>query len=265
MVRTSKRSGAAPPKGFTNEDRLNPPGLRSGVSRFARWALESRHSVGVQSPPDCLFPTRVNLRMKTVATSIPGYTYGATDIPASPVSLQDLERLKISAGFTDEDAQFLRLAGEVLSDQTEKIVVHWRSGIIAGIPHLARHSRSPEGDPLPHYLANSNLRFRQWILDTCLRPYDQDWINYQQEIALRHTSAKKNRVDDVRSTPYVPLRDVLAFIAVINETIKPYLAAKGHTAAEVDKMHLAWCKSMQLQMALWIGPYTATGQVPSEW
>jgi hypothetical protein len=118
---------------------------------------------------------------------------------------------------------------------------HWRSGIIAGIPNLARHSRTPEGNAIPEYLANSNRRFEQWILDTCLRPYDQDWINYQQEIALRHTSAKKNKVDGVLSAPYVPLRDVLAFIAVMNATIKPYLTAKGHSAEEVDKMHRAWC------------------------
>ena len=117
----------------------------------------------------------------------------------------------------------------MLRDQTKQIVDHWRSSIIASIPNLARHSRTPEGNPIPEYLANSNLRFKQWILDTCLRPYDQDWINYQQEIALRHTSLKKNKVDGVRSTPYVPLRDVIAFTAVMNETIRPYLAAKGNS------------------------------------
>jgi hypothetical protein len=62
-----------------------------------------------------------------------------------------------------------------------------------------------------------------------------------------------------------PLQDVLAFIAVMNETIKPYLAAKGHSAEEVDKMHRAWCKSIQLQLALWVGPYTSPGQSPQEW
>jgi hypothetical protein len=147
------------------------------------------------------------------------------------------------------------MAGEVLADQTKEIVDRWRSGIIAGIPHLARHSRTPEGNPIPEYLARSNLRFQQWILDTCLRPYDQDWLNYQPEIALRHTRAKKNQTDGVRSTPYVPFRDVVAFVAVMNDTIKPYLAAKGHSAEEVARMHLAWTKSIQLQLALWAGPY----------
>ena len=61
---------------------------------------------------------------------------------------------------------------------------------------------------------------------------DQDWINYQQEIAIRHTSVKKNQVDGVQSTPYVPLRDVIAFLGVMNQTIKPYLAAKGNTTEE---------------------------------
>jgi hypothetical protein len=45
---------------------------------------------------------------------------------------------------------------------------------------------------------------------------------------------------------------------VMNETIKPYLAAKGHTAEDVEKMHLAWTKSLQLQVALWAQPYSDT-------
>ena len=196
---------------------------------------------------------------------IPGYLYGSSEIARSAVSSQDLEKLKVSAGFTDEDARFLRLAGKVLEGQTEKIVRHWRNGIIANIPNLARHSRTPEGEAIPKYLDASNLRFERWILDTCLRPYDQDWIDYQQEIALRHTRAKKNKTDGVRSTSYVPFRDVIAFVAVMNETIKPYLSAKGNSAEEIDKMHRAWCKSMHMQLALWIGPYSKARQAPEEW
>lgn len=193
--------------------------------------------------------------MGSVTRGIWGYTYGTPDVARSMVSMRELNELKISAGFTEEDQHYLRLAGEVLADQTEQIVNHWRSGIIASIPNLARHSRTPDGQPIPEYLANSNQRFRQWIVDTCLRPYDQDWLNYQQEIALRHTTLKKNTTDGVCSTPYVPLEDVIAFVAVMNETIKPYLAAKGNSAEEVEKMHLAWSRSMQLQLALWVRPY----------
>ena len=203
--------------------------------------------------------------MKRGSEQIPGYSYGGAVVGASPVTLRELEELKISAGFTEGDERYLRLAGGVLADQTEKIVHHWRSGIIASIPSLARHSRTPEGNAIPEYLAKSNLRFEQWILDTCLRPYDQDWLNYQHEIALRHTAAKKNQVDGVRSTPYVPFRDIIAFVAVMNQTIKPYLAAKGNSSEEVEKMHQAWCKSIQLQLALWAKAYTDTKQAPNEW
>jgi hypothetical protein len=201
--------------------------------------------------------------MERVADEIAGYDYGA--VAASPVSMAELEALKVTVGFTSEDERYLRMAGAVLADQVEAVVKHWRDGIIKGIPNLARHSRSLEGEPLPEYLAKSNLRFQQWILDTCLKPYDQEWLNYQQEIALRHTSAKKNATDGVSSTASVPLRDILGFIVVINETIKPYLAAKGHATEDLAGMHRAWCASMQLQMALWSKPYTDAGRAASEW
>lgn len=193
--------------------------------------------------------------MKQIREHIHGYDYGEPSLALSPVSVEELESLKVSVGFTEEDERYLRLAGEVLADRTKQVVDEWRNGIIVGIPNLARHSQTLDGKPIPEYASNSGMRFEQWILDTCLRPYDQDWINYQQEIALRHTSAKKNLVDGVESTPYVPLRDIIAFIAVMNETIKPHLAAKGHSAQEVEKMHSAWCKSIQLQTALWTRAY----------
>jgi hypothetical protein len=203
--------------------------------------------------------------MNKVAEEIPAYTYGTAAVTLSAVSLEELAKLKVAVGFTAEDERFLHLAGEVLADQTRRIVEHWRSGIIAGIPNLARHSRTPEGDPIPQYLAQSNLRFEQWILDTCLRPYDQDWLNYQQEIALRHTSLKKNQADGVRSTTHVPFRDIVAFVAVLNDTIKPYLASKGNLAEEVEGMHRAWCRSLQLQIALWARPYADIAKTSDEW
>ncbi|HLJ33492.1 MAG TPA: protoglobin domain-containing protein, partial [Ktedonobacteraceae bacterium] len=86
-----------------------------------------------------------------------------------------------------------------------------------------------------------------------------------QEIALRHTRLKKNTTDRVESAPFIPLRYILAFAAVINETTKPYLAAHGHEALEVEKMHRAWCKSVQLQVTLWSQPYTSTTLAPNEW
>jgi hypothetical protein len=196
--------------------------------------------------------------MNTLTGDIPGYTYGQPSVAPSPVTLNDLEQLKASVGLTEEDERFLRMAGAVLDHQVETIVHHWRAQIIAGIPHLARHSRHLDGSPAPDYLERSNGRFQQWIRDSCLRPYDQTWLDYQHEIALRHTRLKKNQTDGVTSTPHVPYGDIVAFLAVLNETIRPYLAAKGHDDSDVSGMHRAWCKSMHLQMALWAKTYMGT-------
>jgi Protoglobin len=203
--------------------------------------------------------------MKKVADEIPAYSYGTPAVGTSPVSLDELNALKVSVGFTVEDECYLRMAGEVLDGQTKQIVAHWRSGIIASIPNLARHSRTPEGAPNPEYLAKSNLRFEQWILDTCLRLYDQDWLNYQHEIALRHTSIKKNQADGVQSTAYVPFRDVVAFAAVLNDTIRTYLTAKGHSDRDIAGMHLAWTRSLQMQIALWTKTYMDLAKTSNEW
>ena len=66
------------------------------------------------------------------------YTYGTAEIARSRVWLRELDDLKISAGFTNEDRRYRRLAGGVLADQTKQIVDHWRRAIIASIPNLAR-------------------------------------------------------------------------------------------------------------------------------
>ena len=108
----------------------------------------------------------------------------------------------------------------------------------------------------------SNLELQD--LKTSVR-FNQDRINYQQDIAARHTLVKKNRADEVRPTPGAPLRDIITFLAVINDTIKPYLAAKGDLVAEVDKMHRAWCKSTQLQLELWAKPYSEARHGLNEW
>lgn len=100
--------------------------------------------------------------MKMVSESIPSYTYGSNDVAVSPISLKELEQLKQSVGFSKEDERYLRMAGEVLQDQTKPLVDTWR-GVIAECPHLAKHSRDPQGKPIPEYSENSGFRFQQWI------------------------------------------------------------------------------------------------------
>ncbi len=169
--------------------------------------------------------------MKKVAEEIPAYTYGASAVGKSPVSFGELNALRVSEGFTAEDERYHLMAGEVLDGQTKQIVAHLRSGIVASIPNPARHSRTPEGAPNPEYLAKSKSRFEQWILDICLHPYDKDWLNYQQELPLRHTSVKKNQADGVQSTAHVSFQDVVALPQYSTTQSNPTLRSKATTTS----------------------------------
>jgi len=171
------------------------------------------------------------------------------------VTPEELAKLEQAVGLTDEDRRYLRQAGEVLEDQTEAVVDCWR-GIIAQQPHLAVYSLGPDGRPDEAYKVAVKRRFVQWVLDTCRRPHDQAWLDYQEEIGLRHTRAKKNRTDNAQTPPHIPLRYVLAFTATMNATIRPFLAKKGRSPEEVERMHEAWCKAVMLQITLWSRSYT---------
>jgi Protoglobin len=190
---------------------------------------------------------------------IAGYDYGAPSVARSPLGLEELELLKQMVLFGEEDEEHLRMAGDVLEDQVEDVLDVWY-GFVADHPHLVRYFSDSEGRPDEEYLGRVRGRFGQWILDTCRRPYDQEWLDYQQEIALRHTRDKKNQTDGAYETPdLIGLRYVLAFIYPITATIRPFLANKGHGAEEVDKMHQAWFKSVVLQATLWSQPYAKDG------
>ncbi|HZY57105.1 MAG TPA: protoglobin domain-containing protein, partial [Rubrobacteraceae bacterium] len=179
---------------------------------------------------------------------IPGYGFGGEATARSPLGLEDLDLLKQTVLFTVEDEEYLRLAGEVLEDQTDEVLDLWY-GFVGSHPHLIRYFADSGGQPDNEYLERVRERFKQWILDTCRRSYDQEWLDYQQEIALRHTRAKKNQTDGAYETPeHVPLRYMISFIYPITATIKSFLANKGHSSEEVEKMYDAWFKSVVLQV-----------------
>ena len=49
---------------------------------------------------------------------------------------------------------------------------------------------------------------------------------------------------------------LMAFTAPVVLDVKDFLANKGHSAADVERMHSAWIKSVLLSLALWTRPYT---------
>lgn len=185
-----------------------------------------------------------------------GYTYG--QVATSPFTMKDLDALKATVLFGPEDERYLRMAGEVLKDQTDAVLDLWY-GYVGGNPHLV-HYFSYKGEPNMEYLTAVRARFGQWIMDLCNRPYDQEWLNYQYEIALRHHSAKKNATDGVKAEPIINMRYLPAFIFPITATIKDFLAKKGHSADEVEKMHAAWFKAVTMTATLWCQPYVNEGE-----
>lgn len=143
-----------------------------------------------------------------------------------------------------------------VEDQVEDVLDVWY-GFVASHPHLVAYFSTPDGSVLQDCLARVRGRFGRWILDTCRRPYDREWLSYAHEIGLRHTVEKKNQTDDAPSVRHIPLRHMVAFIYPITATMRPFVAKKGHAEEDVERMHQAWFKAVTLQVTLWLRPYSS--------
>lgn len=189
-----------------------------------------------------------------MAASISGYTYGTAQSARSPLTLEDLAKLKQVVTFGEEDERYLRMAGEVLRDQVEQLLDVWY-GFVGSVPHLLYYFTGPDNQPLGDYLQAVRRRFGQWVMDLCLRPWDRAWLDYQEEIGLRHHRTKKNRTDGVEAPPHIHGRYLIALAYPIIATVRPFLEKKGHSPQEVERMHQAWAKAVVLSVALWCRPY----------
>ncbi len=180
---------------------------------------------------------------------IKGYDYTITTLEKSPVSMQDLDLLKKTLLWSGDDDRYLKMAGEVLKDQTHEVLDLWY-GYVGGNEHLI-HYFGKNGKPNMDYLGAVRARFGQWILDLCQKVYDQNWLNYQHEIAKRHHTTKKNQTDGVDTVPIIHYRYMTAFIYPITATIKSFLGKKGHSQTDIEGMHNAWFKAVTLTVILW--------------
>ena len=189
---------------------------------------------------------------------IKGYDYNKTSLEQSPVTLQDLSLLKKTLLWSDDDDRYLNMAGEVLGDQTNEILDLWY-GYVGSNEHLVYYF-AKDGQPNMDYLTAVRARFGQWIIDLCTKPYDQNWLNYQYEIALRHHSTKKNKTDGVNAVPIIHYRYMTAFIYPITATVKGFLGKKGHAQSDIEAMHNAWFKAVTLTVILWTYPYINKGE-----
>lgn len=190
---------------------------------------------------------------------IPGYQLGDPSLPKSPITLQELELLKTTVLWSDEDVDYLRRAGDVLVPQIDDILDLWY-GFVGANPHLVYYfSNKHDGQPNPEYLGRVRQRFAQWIRDTTNANFDQSWLDYQYEFGLRHTRAKKNQTDGAPSVEHIHFRYLIAFIIPISFTIEGFLAKGSSEPDDVKKMHAAWTKALVLQVTLWSYPYVKPG------
>ena len=74
-------------------------------------------------------------------TQIPGYTFGQKSVATAPYTLKDLESLKKTLLFTDEDVLYLRKSKEILAGQTDAILDVWY-GFVASTPELVEYFKS---------------------------------------------------------------------------------------------------------------------------
>jgi len=194
------------------------------------------------------------------APAVPGYTMGQKTLAPAPYTLADLAALKKTLLFGDDDLRYLRMSQPILADQTEAILDVWY-GFVASTPELLVYFKDQKtGAPDGAYLGAVRQRFGQWIADTAAANHDQAWLDYQYEIGLRHTLPKKNQTDRADSVPLVNFRYLSALTIPVTTTLKPFLASKGASAADVEKMHAAWVKSVLMQTILWSHPYVRDGQ-----
>jgi hypothetical protein len=181
------------------------------------------------------------------------------EIAHSPISLDELREIESATGWSDQDARVLRQHGEIFKQNAEQMVDAWRA-VIGAQPHLAKWFFGSDGKPDEEYKAKVKQRFVQWILDACFRPHDQAWLDYQEEIGLRHTPEKKNKTDAAHTPPLVPLRYLIAFGSVVAITARKFFVDAGVRDQELQKLEDAWSRAVQLHITLWSRPYAKEGQ-----
>jgi hypothetical protein len=192
-----------------------------------------------------------------VTPVIAGYDFDSQNKARSPVSDEDLMHLEQTVGWTEDDERVLLKHADFFREHAEHMVDSWRS-VIGGQPHLAQWFVGPDGKPDDVYKARVKARFVQWVIDVATRRHDRRWLDYQEEIGLRHTPEKKNKTDARETPSLVPLRYLLAFVPVVTD-VRGFLAQSIADRDEVEAVQHAWAKAVHLHVTLWARAYAREG------
>jgi len=85
----------------------------------------------------------------TAHTQPPGYRLGDPSLPRSPVTLAELDEMKGSVLFGDDDVAALRQAGDILEPQVEDVLDVWY-GFVGDTPHLLAYFSKDGVPPYVH-------------------------------------------------------------------------------------------------------------------
>jgi DNA-binding MarR family transcriptional regulator len=126
---------------------------------------------------------------------IAAYEYGASSVARSPVGLEELELLKQTVLFGEEDEEYLRMAGDVFEDQVEDVLDVWY-GFVADHQHLVRYFSDSEGQPDGEYLGREQARERN------LSPIQAQFLVYllHHTVELRRVSQLAREFDLTQAT-----------------------------------------------------------------
>jgi Protoglobin len=121
-----------------------------------------------------------------------------------------------------------------------------------------------DGKPDETYKAAVKRRFVQWVIDTCTRRRDQAWLDYQEEIGLRHTGQEEQDRGSAHSR-CCTITVSFGLHGTSDYWRQTFLVRKGHSPVEIEKMHQAWTKAVLLEIALWNRPYAQHDLWQSIW
>lgn len=194
---------------------------------------------------------------ESMNTYIPGYDFGKPISGVSPLTNEELGQLEQTVGWNETDAAVLEHHADLFRHGAEAMVDSWRA-VIGAQPHLAHWFTNPQGEPDADYKARVKRRFVQWVIDVATRPHDRDWLNYQEEIGLRHIPTKKNKTDGEQTPSVVPLRYLVSFIAIVLP-IRQFFVNDIKDTEELEAVESAWTNAVFLYITLWTRPYVLPG------
>jgi Protoglobin. len=192
--------------------------------------------------------------------NIPGYIYGKPEVPKAPLTKKDFELLLDSVLWTKEDEENRELLGEIIKENMkeilDKIVSYFGSK-----EYLIYYFKDRQAQTtITEYVNNTVDRLAQWLLDICYKPLDENFINYNYLIGIRHTYEGKGKADNVSTVEHIPARYMVTCLFPITVVLKDFIARKVEDPVLTDRLYNTWFKLQVITTALFLIPYTKEGR-----